>query len=91
MKRKKRVGRGQKPDGVRIASRRIVRLKASGGGSGDAPLATSRPWSRPVKKRITLYLDADVLAWFKQKPRYQREINRVLWKVMREEGKESLE
>jgi hypothetical protein len=32
-----------------------------------------------------------VLAWFKQKPRYQKEINRTLWKVMREEGRESLE
>jgi hypothetical protein len=91
MKRKKRVGRGQKPGGVRIASRRIARLKASGGGSGDDPLATCRPWRRPVKKRITLYLDADVLAWFKQKPRYQKEINRALWKVMRGERKRSLE
>jgi len=38
-----------------------------------------------------MYLDADVLAWFKQKPRYQKEINRALWKVMREERKRSLE
>jgi uncharacterized protein (DUF4415 family) len=39
----------------------------------------------------SLYLDADVLAWFKQEPRYQKEINRALWKAMREEGRESLE
>ena len=40
---------------------------------------------RPVKKRVTMYLDADVLAWFKsQGPRYQREINWMLRKVMTE-------
>ncbi len=89
MKRQKRVSRGRKAGGGKIASRRIGSLKASGEGggeSGDAPLATFRAWRRPIKKRITLYLDADVLAWFKQKPRYQKEINRALWKVMREEG-----
>jgi len=92
MKRKKRVGRGRKAGGGKIASRRIASLKASGGGgSGDAPRVTSRPWRRPIKKRVTLYLDADVLAWFKQKPIYQKEINRALLKVMREERKESLE
>ena len=89
MKRHKRVSRGRKAGGVKIRSRRIASLKASGegvGGSGDAPLARFRPWRRPTKKRITMYLDADVLAWFKQKPKYQREINRALRKVMREEG-----
>jgi uncharacterized protein (DUF4415 family) len=88
MKRKKRVGGSRKADGGRIAS-----LKASGGGDaeGDGRPMAPGPWRRPVKKRITLYLDADVLAWFKQKPRYQKEINRALWKVMREGGKEFLE
>ncbi len=84
MKRKKRVGRGRKAGGGKIA-----RLKASGegvGGGGDAPRATSRPGRRATKKRVTLYVDADVLAWFKQKPRYQKEINQALWKVIREEG-----
>ena len=92
MTRKKRRRRDRKASGVKIAGRRIASLKASGeedGGRGDVPRATFRPSRRPVKKRVTLYLDADVLAWFKQKPRYQKEINRALWKVMREEGKES--
>ncbi|MGA2979138.1 MAG: BrnA antitoxin family protein [Terriglobales bacterium] len=83
MKQKERVGRGRKAGGVKIASRRIARLKASGEGGSD-PLVASGAGRRPVKKRITLYLDADVLAWFKQKPRYQKEINRALWKVTRE-------
>jgi uncharacterized protein (DUF4415 family) len=92
MKRKKRVGRDRKAGGGKIASRRIARLKASEeGGSGNGPRAMSRPWRRATKKRVTLYLDADVLAWFKLKPIYQKEINRALWKVMREGRKEFLE
>jgi uncharacterized protein (DUF4415 family) len=41
---------------------------------------------RTQKKRVTMYLDADVLAWFKdQGRRYQREINQALRKVMTRE------
>jgi uncharacterized protein (DUF4415 family) len=33
-----------------------------------------------------MYIDAEVLAWFKSRgPRYQREINRMLRRVMTEE------
>jgi uncharacterized protein (DUF4415 family) len=45
---------------------------------------------RPIKKPVTLRLDADVLAWFKKQGRgYQTRINRALRKVMMEERKES--
>jgi uncharacterized protein (DUF4415 family) len=45
---------------------------------------------KPIKKPITLRLDADVLAWFKKPGRgYQTRINRVLRRVMMEERKES--
>ena len=38
---------------------------------------------RPVKRSLTLRLDADVLAWFKsQGPGYQTRINQVLRTVM---------
>jgi uncharacterized protein (DUF4415 family) len=38
------------------------------------------------KKRVTLNLDADVLAWFREMGRgYQWEVNRVLRRVMEEE------
>lgn len=38
---------------------------------------------RPVKQQITLRLDADMLAWFKnQKGKYQTHINRVLRRYM---------
>ena len=47
---------------------------------------------RPVKKPVTLRLDADVLAWFQQGGRgYQTRINRALRKVMVEERKNSRE
>ena len=43
---------------------------------------------RPVKKPITVRLDADVLAWFKKDgKRYQTRINRALRKVMEREMK----
>ena len=41
---------------------------------------------RPLKKPVTLRVDADVLAWFKKKGRgYQTRMNRVLRRVMMEE------
>jgi len=43
---------------------------------------------RPLKKPITLRLDADVLAWFKKDGRkYQTRINGALRKVMEREMK----
>lgn len=43
---------------------------------------------RPVKKPITVRLDADVLAWFKKDGRrYQTRINLALRKVMEREMK----
>jgi uncharacterized protein (DUF4415 family) len=45
---------------------------------------------KPLKKPVTLRLDADVLAWFKQQGRgYQTRINRALRKLMMEERKRS--
>jgi uncharacterized protein (DUF4415 family) len=47
---------------------------------------------RPLKKPVTLRLDADVLAWFRTPGRgYQTRINRALRKVMEEEKKTSEE
>lgn len=44
---------------------------------------------RPLKKPVTLRLDADVLAWFKKDgSRYQTRINNALRKVMEREVKE---
>jgi uncharacterized protein (DUF4415 family) len=55
----------------------------------DIPEITEEQWKlarrgafyRPVKRAVTIRLDADVLAWFKERAEgrgYQTEINRVL-------------
>jgi uncharacterized protein (DUF4415 family) len=45
---------------------------------------------RPIKKPVTLRLDADVLAWFQRQGRgYQTRINQALRKLMLEERKKA--
>ena len=45
---------------------------------------------KPIKKPVTLRLDADVLAWFRRDGRlYQTRINSALRKVMERETKEA--
>jgi uncharacterized protein (DUF4415 family) len=82
MKRRTRVTRGG----------RIARLKASAasGKRSHDLIAEVGNLYRPIKKPVTLRLDADVLAWFKKQGRgYQTRINRALRKIMMEERKES--
>lgn len=63
----------------------------------DIPEAPPEAWAkarrpglyRPVKQPVTLRLDADVLAWFKEHAQgrgYQTEINRVLRRYVAEAG-----
>jgi uncharacterized protein (DUF4415 family) len=58
------------------------------------PLDLVPQWSKyykPLKKPVTLRLDADVLAWFKKQGRgYQTRINRALRKAMTDERKSKL-
>ena len=50
------------------------------------PLSVALQFYRPLKKPVTLRLDADVLAWFKRDgKRYQTRINAALRKVMERE------
>jgi uncharacterized protein (DUF4415 family) len=54
--------------------------------------AVRNPLYRPVKKQVTVRIDADVLEWLKQKAEtgYQSRLNAVLRKEMLEElGKKS--
>ena len=52
------------------------------------PLEVALEFYRPLKKPVTLRLDADVLAWFKKDGRrYQTRINAALRKVMEREIK----
>jgi len=80
MKQRKRVKRRGK----------VARLQASAGGRKLPPGPTTEwlGYYRPIKKAVTLRLDADVLAWFKRQGRgYQTRINRALRKLMSEERK----
>jgi uncharacterized protein (DUF4415 family) len=77
---------------TRVTKRRRVELKASAGEGRRSRdlIAGIGSLYRPIKKAVTLRLDADVLAWFKKPgPGYQTRINRVLRSVMMEERKES--
>jgi uncharacterized protein (DUF4415 family) len=80
MKPRKRVSRRRVP-------RKLSRLRASAEANDWLParLPARRRRLRPAKKKISLYLDADVVAWFKKDgPGYQTRINRVLWQKMKD-------
>lgn len=76
----KRVGRRKK----------VATLKASAQGKkrgGYLPVELSAMY-RPIKKPVTLRLDADVIAWFQRQGHgYQTRINLALRKLMMEERK----
>ena len=90
MKRKKRVKRRGK----------VGRLRASGGAEQESAASLRKRWRERrlalmlwrelPKKRVTLKLDADVLAWFRGMGRgYQWEINKRLRKAMERERRAS--
>lgn len=65
--------------------------------TADIPEAPAEAWQharrpdlyRPLKKPVTLRLDADVVTWFKEHAReggYQTEINRVLRRHVSDSG-----
>lgn len=77
--------------GKRVGRRRkITSLKASAQAKkrgGYLPAELSGMY-RPIKKPVTLRLDADVIAWFQRQGHgYQTRINQALRKLMLEERK----
>jgi uncharacterized protein (DUF4415 family) len=57
-------------------------------GAAEEWAAPDEKMYKPIKKPVTLRLDADVLAWFKGQGRgYQTRINRALRAVMTKERK----
>jgi uncharacterized protein (DUF4415 family) len=88
MKPRKRVTKRGK------APRKVTKIEASAG-SRRRPRYLPEEWAgmyKPVKKPVTLRLDADVLAWFQRAGRgYQTRINRALRRVMIEERKKAPE
>jgi uncharacterized protein (DUF4415 family) len=73
-------------------TRKVTRIEAS---SSRHPRYLPEDWAgmyKPVKKPVTMRVDADVLAWFQRGGRgYQTRINRALRKVMMEERKKPRE
>jgi uncharacterized protein (DUF4415 family) len=76
--------------GARSGRRKTLTLQASAEESSKKSFSIQNmDLYRPLKKPVTLRLDADVLAWFKKDgSRYQTRINRALRKVMEREMKE---
>ena len=89
MKRTKRVKRHGRVAGIRasggVEQGRSTRDGGRWRGWRERQLELKR-WRRLPKKRVTLNLDADVLAWFRDLGRgYQWEINRALRRVKEKE------
>ena len=78
MQQRKRVTKRQKIAGLRASA-----------GEGKRPRflpSDLAGFYKPIKKPVTLRLDADVLAWFQRAGSgYQTRINRALRKLMMEE------
>jgi uncharacterized protein (DUF4415 family) len=81
MKRRKRVIRRAK------ATRKLAKIEAAAGRKRPRYLpAELAGMYKPLKKPVTLRLDADILTWFQRGGRgYQTRINLALRKVMMEE------
>ena len=63
--------------------RRLVDLRASSGETPQIREEMIKGYYKPLKKSVTLRLDADIVAWFKKQGlRYQTRINRALRKLM---------
>jgi uncharacterized protein (DUF4415 family) len=72
--------------------RKSLSLSASADSSKRRPVSMDDvlEFYKPIKKPVTLRLDADVLAWFQREGRrYQTRINAALRRVMEREMKAS--
>ena len=90
MKQKKAVRRKKKA--VAKKTKKPLRIMAMVDGTERHSEENARFYRfyKPRKVPVTIRLDADVVAWFKERPgrKYQTRINEVLRKVMEEEAGE---
>lgn len=90
MKRRTGVTKPRRTAAKKTGSRRIARLRASAGDSKRPREMVATDLYRPIKKPVTLRLDADVLDWLKKQGRgYQTRINRALRSLMMDEREDS--
>jgi uncharacterized protein (DUF4415 family) len=88
MKTRKRVATSpkvvrKKSAGKKKIRKKISRLQASTEEGKAERLAEWREYWKARKKPVTMYMDADVLAWFrKEGPGYQTRINAALRQLM---------
>jgi uncharacterized protein (DUF4415 family) len=88
MKPSKAVKKGRKAKPQK-PKKKTISLRAEKSRRRYITLPETMEWYRPIKKPVTLRLDADVLAWFKKSGRgYQTRINRALRKLMKDEVKD---
>ena len=74
--------------GVKFSTGRKGASKSTTARKGklNVPMSVALEYYRPLKKPVTLRLDADVLAWFKKDGRrYQTRINKALRSLMERE------
>ncbi len=83
--------RAKKVQGKRAGRKQKINLRASAKGGkalsrkAQAWMAEAGKYFKPIKKPVTVRLDADVLAWFKSQGKgYQTRINRALRGLMLE-------
>jgi uncharacterized protein (DUF4415 family) len=87
-KGKKRVRAGKKASRKKAISLKASARRSKISHSGKEWTPDMAGFFKPLKKPITLRLDADVLAWFKGDGRgYQTRINQALRKIMTDERK----
>ncbi len=76
----------KKSQGKKAKGRKAGTLKAMAASSRGGWVAGMEKLYKPLKRPVTLRLDADVIAWFKTDGRgYQTRINRALRQVMLKE------
>jgi uncharacterized protein (DUF4415 family) len=90
MKRRTGVRTSHRTAGKKTAGRRIPGLRASAAEPKRSREVDPESLYKPIKKPVTLRLDADVLDWLKKQGRgYQTRINRALRSLMMDERKDS--
>jgi uncharacterized protein (DUF4415 family) len=85
-KQRRSTGSGRRRKSINLRALRDEKKRVS----GALHAMKIADFYRPLKKPVTLRLDADVIAWFKKDGRrYQTRINAALRKVMEREMKAS--